>query len=187
MRTLIVISQYFRCYSPVAFGKKTDPDGLYIKQYLPQLAKYPAKYIYEPWKAPLSIQQAAGCIIGKDYPLPIVQHETISKVNMQRMKDAYANQDQLRVSLLEQDGINKHNSGDNNSNDINIGKKASSRALEVEEIDQDEDHNDTEQSNQNKKNSTNILKPKTKKRLITDFINNSESSNDNHNHKRIKK
>jgi cryptochrome len=52
-------------YSPVVFGKKTDPEGDYIRKYLPQLKKYPAKYIYTPWEAPLSIQKAAGCIIGR--------------------------------------------------------------------------------------------------------------------------
>ncbi len=54
------------------------------------LKKFPAQYIYEPWKAPRSIQQAAGCIVGKDYPHPIVQHEEVSKKNIQRMKLAYA-------------------------------------------------------------------------------------------------
>lgn len=54
------------------------------------LKKFPSQYIYEPWKAPRSVQQAAGCIIGKDYPQPIVQHEVISKKNIQRMKMAYA-------------------------------------------------------------------------------------------------
>lgn len=107
--------QFFRVYSPVAFGKKTDKNGDYIKyvcgaescrvkyhqefdlflihflrKYLPKLKKFPAEYIYEPWKAPRSVQQAAGCIIGKDYPQPIVQHEVISKKNIQRMKMAYA-------------------------------------------------------------------------------------------------
>ncbi|KAL3065237.1 hypothetical protein OYC64_015418 [Pagothenia borchgrevinki] len=82
--------QYFRVYSPVAFGKKTDKNGDYIKKYLPLLKKFPAQYIYEPWKAPRSVQQAAGCIVGKDYPQPIVQHEVISKKNIQRMKLAYA-------------------------------------------------------------------------------------------------
>ena len=57
--------QYFRVYSPVAFGKKTDPRGLYIKKYLPVLAQIPEEYIYEPWDAPLSVQKRAGCIIGK--------------------------------------------------------------------------------------------------------------------------
>ena len=60
------------------------------RKYLPLLKKFPAQYIYEPWKAPGSVQQAAGCIVGKDYPHPIVQHEVISKKNIQRMKSAYA-------------------------------------------------------------------------------------------------
>ncbi|GAB5356970.1 hypothetical protein AAMO2058_000333700 [Amorphochlora amoebiformis] len=81
--------QYFRCYSPVAFGKKTDKNGDYIRKYLPQLNKYPAKYIYEPWKAPKGLQQKWGCVIGKDYPEPIVMHSTISKENMNRMAEAY--------------------------------------------------------------------------------------------------
>lgn len=81
--------QYFRVYSPVVFGKKTDPEGDYIRKYLPRLAKYPAKYIYSPWEAPLSVQKAAGCIIGEDYPRPIVKHEVVSKENIGRHKKAY--------------------------------------------------------------------------------------------------
>jgi cryptochrome len=57
---------------------------------LPVLAKMPDKYIYEPWKAPLDVQRAAGCIIGKDYPAPIVDHETASKANMDKHAKAYA-------------------------------------------------------------------------------------------------
>ena len=83
--------QYGRCYSPVAFGKKTDPDGTYIKRYLPVLANMPAKYIYEPWAAPLDVQRAAGCVVGKDYPRPIVaDHTATSKELMTRMGAAYA-------------------------------------------------------------------------------------------------
>ena len=82
--------QFFRVYSPVAFGKKTDKEGVYIKKYLPQLKKYPSKYIYEPWEAPLSVQKAAGCIIGPDYPRPIVNHGVVSKENIAKMKSAYA-------------------------------------------------------------------------------------------------
>ena len=78
------------CFSPIAFGKKTDPDGIYIKKYLPQLKKFPAKYIYSPWEAPLSVQKAAGCLIGTDYPRPIVDHNAVSKENMGKMKAAYA-------------------------------------------------------------------------------------------------
>eukprot|EP00953_Heterococcus_sp_UTEX-ZZ885_P023859 13091-Heterococcus_DN1.PRE.1 len=81
---------FHRCYSPVAFGKKTDPTGAYIRKYMPQLRKYPDKYIYEPWTAPLSVQKAANCVIGTDYPAPIVDHKEVSKENMARMKEAYA-------------------------------------------------------------------------------------------------
>jgi cryptochrome len=47
--------QYFRIYSPVAFGKKTDPDGKYIRKYVPVLKDFPQAYIYEPWTAPLAL------------------------------------------------------------------------------------------------------------------------------------
>merc|ERR1712217_873917 len=98
--------QYFRCYSPVAFGKKTDPGGDYIRKYVPILKKYPAKYIYEPWEAPLTVQKAAGCIIGTDYPRPVVKHETVVKENMGKMKAAYdaakANTDQTAPGKRKQ-------------------------------------------------------------------------------------
>lgn len=81
--------QYFRCYSPVAFQKKNDPSGLYIRKYLPELAKLPDKYIYEPWKAPAAIQKTAGIQIGVDYPKPIVDHGLVSKENMGKMAEAY--------------------------------------------------------------------------------------------------
>eukprot|EP00903_Cladosiphon_okamuranus_P021749 g19997.t1 len=81
--------QYFRCYSPVAFGKKTDKNGDYIKKYLPVLRKFPPQYIYEPWTAPREVQRGCGCIIGKDYPKPIVDHADVSKDNMAKMNDAY--------------------------------------------------------------------------------------------------
>lgn len=84
--------QYFRCYSPVAFGKKTDPNGDYIRKWLPKLGKFPKQYIYEPWTAPKQLQQTLGCVIGVDYPHPIVDHTSASKLNMQKMQIAYANQ-----------------------------------------------------------------------------------------------
>lgn len=106
--------QYFRCYSPIAFGKKTDPQGLFIRKWLPQLAKLPDKYIYEPWKAPISVQKQAGIKVGsptssssidqqgKDvsnniyyYPRPIVDHTTVSKANMGRLKLAYDHHKEL--------------------------------------------------------------------------------------------
>ena len=55
-----------------------------------QLRRYPAKYIYEPWKAPLAVQKECGCMVGADYPVRIVDHDVASKANMGRLKEAYA-------------------------------------------------------------------------------------------------
>ncbi|XP_062395099.1 cryptochrome circadian regulator 5 isoform X2 [Sardina pilchardus] len=103
--------QYFRVYSPIAFGKKTDKRGEYIKKYLPLLKKFPEQYIYEPWKAPRSVQEQAGCIVGKDYPRPIVEHEVISKKNIQRMKAAYAKRSQPSDESPTKEKGKKHKGG----------------------------------------------------------------------------
>lgn len=81
--------QFFRVYSPVAFGKKTDPEGNYIKKYVPELRNYPKGIIYEPWKASAIAQMQYKCVIGKDYPKRIVIHETIHKENLKKMSEAY--------------------------------------------------------------------------------------------------
>ena len=65
---------YFRIFNPVTQGQKFDPDGLYVRRWVPELANVPAKFIHEPWKLPPSDQRRAGCVIGQDYPAPIVDH-----------------------------------------------------------------------------------------------------------------
>ncbi|XP_064636731.1 cryptochrome-1-like [Lineus longissimus] len=81
--------QYFRVYSPIAFGKKTDKNGDYIRKYIPLLSKFPTQYIYEPWKAPRVVQEKLGCVIGKDYPRPIVDHDEARQRNLKRMAAAF--------------------------------------------------------------------------------------------------
>lgn len=66
----------------MAFPKKYDPEGKFVKKYIPALKNIPAKFIYEPWKAPIATQREAGVTIGKDYPKPIVLHEVVSKVRV---------------------------------------------------------------------------------------------------------
>ncbi|GBP64109.1 Cryptochrome-1 [Eumeta japonica] len=73
--------KYFRVYSPIAFGKKTDKDGLYIRKYVPELKKYPSEYIYEPWKAPLSVQKQANCIIGTRVDLALGSRMGVGHTN----------------------------------------------------------------------------------------------------------
>lgn len=81
--------QYFRVYSPVAFGKKTDRDGDYIRKYCPELKEFPSNLIYEPWKATADEQRRYKCKLGKDYPNRIVIHEDVQNLNKGRMKRAY--------------------------------------------------------------------------------------------------
>ena len=65
---------YFRVFNPVLQGKKFDPDGIYVRRWLPELQHVPAEFLQEPWQMPKSEQIKARCIIGADYPLPMVDH-----------------------------------------------------------------------------------------------------------------
>jgi deoxyribodipyrimidine photo-lyase len=65
---------YFRVFNPTLQGKKFDPDGAYVRRWIPELAKLDARYIHEPTKAPADALKRAGITLGKDYPKPIVDH-----------------------------------------------------------------------------------------------------------------
>ena len=65
---------YFRIFNPQLQGEKFDPDGIYVKQWLPELQHLPNKFIHAPWGAPAPVLQEAGVELGKDYPQPIVEH-----------------------------------------------------------------------------------------------------------------
>lgn len=66
---------YFRIFNPILQGKKFDPDGVYIRRWVPELALVPKKYIHTPWQMPPEDQKRLNVEIGKDYPSPIVDHE----------------------------------------------------------------------------------------------------------------
>lgn len=64
---------FFRIFNPTAQAKKFDPNGDYIRRFVPELALLPAKYLYEPWSAPQDILDSANIKLGIDYPHPIVK------------------------------------------------------------------------------------------------------------------
>lgn len=66
---------WFRIFNPVAQSKKFDPQGRFIRRYLPQLAKLPDELIHAPWEARPVDLAAAGVELGVGYPVPIVRHE----------------------------------------------------------------------------------------------------------------
>ncbi len=65
---------YFRIFNPITQSEKFDPDGKFIRRYVPELAKVPNKYIHAPWLMGRIEQEAIGVVIGRDYPGPIVDH-----------------------------------------------------------------------------------------------------------------
>jgi deoxyribodipyrimidine photo-lyase len=70
---------YFRIFNPVLQGEKFDPEGAYVKQWVPELSKVPAKFIHGPWQAPADVLAKAGVRLGKDYPAPVVDHDAARK------------------------------------------------------------------------------------------------------------
>ena len=75
---------YFRIFNPISQSQKFDPDGRFIRRYLPQLAKLSNKTLHAPWMAaPLELQ-AAGVTLGQDYPHPIVDHDTARRHTLER-------------------------------------------------------------------------------------------------------
>ena len=64
-----------RIYSPIKQVIDQDPEGDFIRHWVPELAGVPSEFLPQPELMPLDIQQAAGCIIGVDYPKPIVEHK----------------------------------------------------------------------------------------------------------------
>lgn len=66
---------YFRIFNPILQGKRFDPQGEYVKKWLPELNDLPDTYLHEPWQAPPLVLQAAGVTLGLDYPEPLIQHE----------------------------------------------------------------------------------------------------------------
>ncbi|XP_057773231.1 cryptochrome-1 [Salvia miltiorrhiza] len=65
--------EFDRLDNPQIEGYKFDPEGEYVRRWLPELARLPTEWIHHPWNAPESVLQAAGIELGSNYPLPIVE------------------------------------------------------------------------------------------------------------------
>ncbi len=77
---------YFRIFNPMLQGTKFDPDGDYVRRWVPELAKLPAKHIHTPWEAPLSVLEEANVALGRNYPEPIVDHKTAREAALSAFK-----------------------------------------------------------------------------------------------------
>lgn len=63
---------YFRIFNPITQAQKFDAEGKYIRQFVPEIAALPNRYLFAPWLAPQAILQQAGIVLGKTYPAPII-------------------------------------------------------------------------------------------------------------------
>ncbi len=70
---------YFRIFNPTSQGKKFDPDGSYVRQYVPELAALPASVIHQPEVVAATQLAKAGITLGRTYPEPIVDHAEARK------------------------------------------------------------------------------------------------------------
>ena len=77
-------SPYFRIFNPMTQGSKFDPDGDYVRRWVPEIANLPTEHVHVPWEAPPAVLRKAGVKLGETYPKPIVDH----KFARQRALDA---------------------------------------------------------------------------------------------------
>jgi deoxyribodipyrimidine photo-lyase len=65
---------YFRIFNPVTQSRKYDPHGSYIRRWVPQLANVPHTHVHEPWTMSAQQQRKCRCVVGEEYPFPLVDH-----------------------------------------------------------------------------------------------------------------
>ena len=65
---------YFRIFNPVSQGERFDPEGVYVRRWIPELATTPREFIHRPWQAPASLSVEKRSRLGENYPRPLVDH-----------------------------------------------------------------------------------------------------------------
>jgi deoxyribodipyrimidine photo-lyase len=77
-----------RLYNPTLHMQRYDPDGKYVRRYVPELHAVPAEYLREPWTMPREVQEQCGCVIGRHYPAPIVERSEARAQAIERYRAA---------------------------------------------------------------------------------------------------
>jgi deoxyribodipyrimidine photo-lyase len=81
---------YRRMYNPARQRERFDPTGAYVRRHVPELERVPDRYLSEPWKMPVGVQRESGCLIGRSYPAPIVDHREARAEALERYRSAAA-------------------------------------------------------------------------------------------------
>jgi len=90
-----------RIYNPVKQSMEHDPEGIFIRQWIPELQNVPIRWLHEPWEMPLLEQEFAGFRLGIDYPKPIIDPEKAAKIAKEKIwhhkKSAIVLQENQRI------------------------------------------------------------------------------------------
>ena len=81
---------WFRIFNPTTQSQKFDPEGRFIRRYVPELARLPDKYLHAPATAPAAVLSDAGVQLGRDYPAPVVDHAQARQRTLMRFGFAVA-------------------------------------------------------------------------------------------------
>ena len=76
-----------RIYNPIKQSQEHDPEGVFICEWVPELKNIPNTWIHEPWKMDQTLQKNSKCLIGTDYPEPVVDHKTALKQALSRISE----------------------------------------------------------------------------------------------------
>jgi deoxyribodipyrimidine photo-lyase len=82
---------YFRVFNPITQGERFDPEGTYVRRWVPELVGLPNEWIHKPWEAPPLMLVAARVQLGANYPRPLVDHAEARRAALsafQEMKQA---------------------------------------------------------------------------------------------------
>jgi len=94
-----------RVYNPVKQAQDQDPDGVFVRHWLPAMRRVPDTWLFEPWKMPASVQAACGVMVGKDIPMPIVDLTLATRQAKDRL---HARRKQPDVRAAKAAVIEKH-------------------------------------------------------------------------------
>ena len=79
-------SPFFRIFNPVTQAESFDPDGAYVRRFVPELADLDARWIHKPWEAPAGVLAETGIRLGTSYPRPIVDHAAARQAALDAFK-----------------------------------------------------------------------------------------------------
>ena len=82
-----------RIYNPVIQSQQKDPQGHFIRRWCPELRLVPDSWLHQPWLMPLSLQRRYVCVLGRDYPQPVVDLQQAMRLAKQRLSECKQQQD----------------------------------------------------------------------------------------------